>query len=460
MDDAGVARPAGGLGRALELLAFAVTVPLAGRLLFPTDPLGLDAGFPWVALGPAAVAARYGVGAGLITALLAIATFAWPSAAHAGRADELATLAGGTLLLALVVGDLAGGWRRRGLRAEAGNEYLRHRLEEFSTDYHVLKVSHGQLEEFVAGQRTSLRGALLALRPALAAGGENEGGLADGRALMAVFARFCSVQVAGLYAMRNDTLVDPAALAVHGEMGDLPLFDPLLRRALAERRVVSVKLESAAAEQHGSALLAVVPIVDSRNRLHGVLAIRDMHFMAFQQRNLNLLALLAGYVGDLIARGGGLDDAPAERFVAELDTALRFAPLARGAFVAGAPAPRALRASRRDHGVRRGRHPRARRRLGRARAGRRQRVRHRRRAAAAGRRARCGRLARAHRPRGARALRRRSRRAAAVSSEVLTLDARHERRDAAAFIAADEGASAVRAGSGPEANEGSARDVV
>ena len=141
---------------------------------------------------------------------------------------------------------------------------------------------------------------------------------------MAVFAQFCSVQVAGLYAMKTETLVDPVARALHGGMGELPLFDPLLRLALAERRLVSVRLDAAASERHGSELLAVVPIVDSRGRLHGVLAVRDMHFMAFQQKNLDTLALLASYVGDLIARSGGLGDAPAERFVAELDTALRF----------------------------------------------------------------------------------------------------------------------------------------
>jgi len=314
-----------GIGRAVELAAFAFAAPLIGRLLFPDDPLGLDSGFPWAALGPIVVAARYGVGAGLVCALLAIATFALPLAVYTARTADVATLAIGTLLLSVIVGDSAGAWRRRGLRAEAENDYLSHRLEEFSNDYHVLKVSHGQLEEFVAGQRKSLRGALLELRPAFAGGAGEAGGLGDGSELMAVFAQFCSVQVAGLYAMKSDALVDPVPLAVHGDMGELPVFDPLLRLALTERRLASVRPEAAAAEQNASTLLAAVPIVDSRDRLHGVLAVRDMHFMAFQQTNLNLLALLAGYVGDMIARGGGLGDAPAERFVAELDTVVRFA---------------------------------------------------------------------------------------------------------------------------------------
>lgn len=311
-----------GVGRIVELLVFALAVPLVGRALFPTDPLGIDGGFPWAAIGPVVFAARYGLAAGLACALLAALAFMLPSAAYAGRGADVVALAIGTALLTLLIGDSASAWRRRSLRAEAENVYLRHRLKEFSNDYHVLKVSHGQLEEFLAGQRLSLREALEQIRPSHGQGGSDA--LGGGEALMAVFAHFCSVQVAGLYVMKSDTLIDPVPVALHGGMGELPMFDPLLRLALAERRLVSVRHESAASNQHAAGLLAVVPIVDSRDRLHGLLAVRDMHFMAFQQRNLDTLALLAGYVADLIARSGGLGDAPAERFVAELDTALRF----------------------------------------------------------------------------------------------------------------------------------------
>ena len=315
-----------GLGQALEALAFAFALPLGGVLLFPDDPLGVAAGFPWLAVGPALFAARYGAVAGIVCAAFAAAaaglTWAAPHTPYAARPEALTVLAIGTLLSSLLIGEVSEGWRRRALRAEAESGYLRHRLERFSNDYHVLEVSHGQLEEYLAGQRTSLRGALERVRSVLS---ENEGSLGSGEALMAVFAQFCSVQVAGLYRMRTPSVVDPAPLAVHGAMGELPIFDRLLQLALAERRLVSVTSESAALGQHGDGLLVVVPIVDARGHLHAVLAVRDMHFMAFQQRNLNVLALLASHVGDLIGRTGSLGGDPAASFLAELDTALRFA---------------------------------------------------------------------------------------------------------------------------------------
>jgi len=301
--------------RLAEIVAFATVMPVLVQVLTGEGAGGLVSGFSWAALGPVVLAARYGVAQGAACALLAAAALAVIGG------PGVATLAIGTLVLATLVGDAASGWRRRALQAEAENGYLRHRLKEFSNDYHVLNLSHGQLEQSMAGQRLSLRCALQRLRPALAT---RDASREAGEELMAVFAQFCSVQVAALHTMKNATVIDEAPLAVLGGMNGLPRFDPLLRLAIGEKRLVSVKLDARAENLHEAGLLAVVPIVDSRERLHAVLAIRDMHFMAFQQQNLDTLALLASYIGDRIAHAGSLDQGPAEHFLAELDTALRF----------------------------------------------------------------------------------------------------------------------------------------
>lgn len=313
----------GTYAKLLELVVFAVSIPLIGLLLFSSDPLGINSGFAWAAVAPVVFSARYGSAWGsACAAVAAISFFVIGGTAYEAQSIALVTLAVGTLIMCLVIGDVAATWRSRSGRAEAENEYLRHRLKEFSNDYHVLKVSHGQLEEFMAGQRLSLRQALQQAKPVLQAAGNDMEASSD---LMAIFAQFCSVQVAGLYAMKNDTQVDPTPVAIHGSMGDLPTFDPLLRLAIEERELVSVKLSSHATDSHTAGLLAVVPLVDSHGKLHGVLAVRDMHFMAFQQENLNILALLGGYVGDMLTRSHGAAQSRTAWFLAELDTTLRFA---------------------------------------------------------------------------------------------------------------------------------------
>jgi len=308
--------------RVVELIAFALVLPVGGFLLFGSDPLGLNAGFPWAATAPMLFAARYGSLWGSACAALAALAFLVVGSVYEGQAWQLLGITVGTVIMCVLIGDAATAWRQRSARAEAENQYLRHRLKEFSNDYHVLKVSHGQLEEFMAGQRLSLRQALQHCKPMLVA---NDEGLQAGSELMAIFAQFCSVQVAGLYAMDDGGNVNPKAVAVHGNMGDLPTHDPLLRIAVEQHELVSVKLASHATDIHASGLLAVVPIVDSQGHLHGVLAVRDMHFMAFQQENLNILALLGGYVGDLLTRSRGAAQSRTGWFMAELDTALRFA---------------------------------------------------------------------------------------------------------------------------------------
>ena len=315
--------PSGKTGsRTIELLFFAAALPFAGLLIFADDPTGLHAGFPWVAAGALVFAARYGSLWGVLCALLMGLVINLPMFAYAETGAQHAALALGTVVMCLVVGDAASSWRTRSQQSEAENQYLRHRLKEFSTDYHVLKVSHGQLEEHMAGQRLSLREALQRLKPVLSASGD---GLQAGNELMAVFSQFCSIQVAGLYGMSSDSRVDTQPVATHGDMFELPLFDPILRTAIKERELVSIKLESLDEKHHENSLLAVVPLVDTNGRLHGVLAIKDMHFMAFQQQNLNILALLGNYMGDMLTRSKGAAESRAAWFMTELDTALRFA---------------------------------------------------------------------------------------------------------------------------------------
>lgn len=308
--------------RFAELLVFALAAPIVGRVVFPADPLGISSGFAWAGVGPIVFAARYGVTWGATCAIAAVFAILYPHAAYAGQFALAVALAIGTLVLAVIVGDSSTSWRKRAGQASAENQYLRHRLKEFSNDYHVLKVSHGQLEEYMAGQKLSLRQALQQLKPVLST---NRDGMQAGEELMAVFAQFCSVQVAGLYAMKNDSVIDPQAVAIHGNMGELPVFDRILNVAVKEQKLASIKLSTLADDKHVDGLLAAVPIADSDGNLHGVLAIRDMHFMAFQQENLNLLSLLAGYIGDMLTRSRGSGQSQGAWFMAELETALRFA---------------------------------------------------------------------------------------------------------------------------------------
>ncbi|OED38416.1 hypothetical protein AB833_19750 [Chromatiales bacterium (ex Bugula neritina AB1)] len=310
----------------LELLVFSIAVPGIGFFFFKHDPVGMNSGFAWFIIPPVVFAARYGALWGFLCAITCTASLAYPWLAYSTQFSDLLALGVGTVILSIIVGDYASSGKKQSAQEHAENQYLRHRLKEFSKDYHILKVSHGQLEEFMAGQRISVRQALQQLKPLLTtSGNKNKQVLQAGNELMAVFAQFGAVQVAGLYGMKANNRLNPEPIALHGDMPALNLFDPLVKLAIESGQLVSVKLEAHASETVDSKLLAVVPIIDSHNQLHGILAIKDMHFMAFQQENLNVLALLGSYIGDMLTRSRSIGESRSGWFLAELDNAIRFA---------------------------------------------------------------------------------------------------------------------------------------
>lgn len=311
------------LTRTFELLAFALLLPLAGLLFFPDNPTGLSSGVPWVAAAPLVFAARYGSVWGVSCAVVMAAFINLPLLAYVDTAGAHLALGVGTVALCLILGDVSNSTAKRYKRAEAENSYLRHRLKAFSTDYHVLRVSHGQLEEFMAGQHLSLRDALQKLKTKIS--DSNNMGLSEGKELMGVFSQFCSIQIAGLYTVSDNGMVEPQPVVTHGLMPELSLFDPVLRLALSNREMVSIRHEAIRDKHQSHALLAVVPLVDTEGRLHGVLAIRDMHFMAFQQQNLNILALLGNYVGNLLTQTSTENLTGVAGFLSEIETCLVFA---------------------------------------------------------------------------------------------------------------------------------------
>lgn len=309
--------------KVIELVVFTLIVPVTGYLFFSNDPVGMNSGFPWIVLPPVIFAARYGTVWGLTCAIASAATLAYPWQAYTNQANSLIELGVGTIVLAIIVGDFASAGNKQRAQELAENKYIRHRIKEFAKDYHVLKVSHGQLEEFMAGSRLSIRQALQQLKPMLSSNLDNE--IKAGNELMAVFAQYGAVQVAGLYGVKDKNRLDPKPISVHGNMPELNLFDPLIKLAIESKKLVSVKLKSQEMESVNSELLAVVPIIDSYDHLHGLLVIKDMHFMAFQQENLNVLSLLGSYVGDMLTRSKGTGESRNDWFMAELRNALRFA---------------------------------------------------------------------------------------------------------------------------------------
>jgi hypothetical protein len=84
-----------------------------------------------------------------------------------------------------------------------------------------------------------------------------------------------------------------AALGTRSVSGD----DPLLRHAARFGEVVSVRDAS-----HAGGVLAAVPLVDVAGQVHGVVAVREMPFLALHDDTLSVLAVLGAQAGDVLSR--------------------------------------------------------------------------------------------------------------------------------------------------------------
>jgi hypothetical protein len=147
----------------LETAAICIAAVVLGLVVSPDDPFFTRQGsFPWTLLAPLLIGLRYGFLQAFVAALLLIIANYILVLFFEQAQWQFSTAASlGMLLSAMLTGEFRDIWERRINRLGMSNEYRQARLEEFTRNYHVLKLSHDQLEQESAGQTRSLRSALM-----------------------------------------------------------------------------------------------------------------------------------------------------------------------------------------------------------------------------------------------------------------------------------------------------------
>ena len=241
----------------------------------PDDPFYLTGNFPWPVLAPLLVGLRYGFFMALISALIIIAALGFHLRLEitGGARDFPYVWTIGVLGISLLAGEFRDYWGRQQQKLEASNDYRGSRLEEFTRNYYLLKVSHDRLEQQLAGSSSSLREALRRLYAQVGDAGQTGLNQETASLMLQLLGRYGQLQIAGIYAINNGVL-EPEPLATVGRFRKMDLKDPLLLHALAEWKLVSVQTEF-------------------RQRIEA------MPFFSFEARSLRLLAILAGHMADI-----------------------------------------------------------------------------------------------------------------------------------------------------------------
>lgn len=279
----------------LETLAISIAAIVLGLAASSDDPFFLaEASFPWTILAPILVALRYGFLQAFVSSLLIIIANILLVYIFEQDSWQLpSSYSFGILIVSMLVGEFRDSWERRLKRLDMSNQYRQARLEEFTRNYHVLKLSHDQLEQENAGQIRTLRSALTDIQLSAASGMDKSS--AD--AILGLFKHYAMAQVLGYYKLNENGDLFEDALAIVGNIGRLDKSDSLLLACLKEQCLVSVTVDDSE-KPNLSRYTVVVPLIDAKKNMHAVIVISTLPFMALNNDNLKMMAILAGRCAD------------------------------------------------------------------------------------------------------------------------------------------------------------------
>lgn len=271
------------------------TVALAGWLN-PDDPLLSAYPFPWVWVAPLLVALRYGMWAGMLSSgiilggwFLADRLFGSPFAPMSK------SYAVGLLFLTLLTGEFGSQWNIHVRQLKEWNEYLRRRVHEITQSYHLLGMSHQQLERHLASRPLTLRDALTRLRGFIL---DTELGISEigAQKFLTLLGQYFQFEVASFMANGSNG-IRSESLAIIGAPSPLALKDPLVKHALATEEFSHIVMADGSF-LNTTAYLIVAPAKRSDGTVVAWLVVTQMRFLELHQDTLLMLQAFLGYFAD------------------------------------------------------------------------------------------------------------------------------------------------------------------
>ncbi len=191
------------------------------------------------------------------------------------------------LVFILLFGEFHYHFRRRGEKDREEKTYLKTKFRELSNAFYALKVSHDQLEKGYLLKPVTLRSMILRLSEELSHKDVYE-------RLFVSFTESFSIKAARFCQLQDENRI----------VGQIPLGEShfacdtshaMVEQAMVEKRPVFLaedKMEMLASEP----LLAVLPILDTEERLLGLFIIEKMDFLEFNMDNILKIQILLEYL--------------------------------------------------------------------------------------------------------------------------------------------------------------------
>ncbi|GLP96344.1 PelD GGDEF domain-containing protein [Paraferrimonas sedimenticola] len=254
--------------------------------------------FYWPMLGPVLIALRYGFGRGMMCFFLVlILAGAWNSVMEQTVAVSV-SVSVGTAILTMLVGEFRDHWHTLNERFELNFRFMEQKLQSFTQNYHLLKVSHDQLEQRAAGKQMSLRTGIRLLQQQASLDTPEEMAKLAQKSLK-LMSDVVTLYQAGFYLVK-DGQVEPVELAKIGVEHDLHLDDAMIADALQTKAVLS-PINFLESTERGLAYQLVIPLTDIKGVVRGLIVAEKVQFISLTESNIALIGLLSGYIGNLLS---------------------------------------------------------------------------------------------------------------------------------------------------------------
>ncbi|HHD77833.1 MAG TPA: hypothetical protein ENK97_03535 [Campylobacteraceae bacterium] len=191
------------------------------------------------------------------------------------------------LVFVLLFGEFQFHFRHRGRQDHEEKNYLKAKFRELSNAFYALKVSHDQLEKGYLLKPVTLRSLLIEL--------------AKAHTLKDIYTRLFTTftEAFSLKSALYCELTEDASLKQSVKLGESHFtFDPkhpMIAQVIATKKPLFLSEEEMEMLQD-EPILAVLPVLDTRNRLLGLFVIEEMDFLAFHMDNILKIEILLEYL--------------------------------------------------------------------------------------------------------------------------------------------------------------------
>ncbi len=279
--------------------------------LHPSDPFLSASPFPWIWVAPLLVALRYGMWAGMLSSGMILSGWLLADRFLGSPFPALGkSYVVGLLFLVLLTGEFGSQWNIHLTQIKEWNDYLRRRIHEITQSYHLLGMSHQQLEKNLANRPLTLRDALTRLRGFLV---DSEEGISEigAHKFLALIGQYFQFEVASMHSVGSQG-IEAEPLAVIGDPPPLVLDDPLVSHAIATEGFSHIVMADGSF-LNDTEYLIVAPAKRSDGTIISWLLVKQMRFLNLHRDNLLMLKAFLGYFSDGIY-SGQLSEQIIERF--------------------------------------------------------------------------------------------------------------------------------------------------